>query len=123
MSSFNTLLIVLKVLLFLSVTALSFSTMSYLKKYNIPKLIYAKFRGKTLDFDRIHRQNVKMDASTINVEGSKLKILDKVYKYISDSGIGDVIPGFSESAFLVITGSIAIQLDYYISFVFISCIF
>ena len=117
MLDYNILLLILKVVLFISITVLSFSTLAYLKKYNILKLIYTKFRGKTTDFDRIHRKNVKIDAASINTDTPKLKLLDKIYKYISNSGIEDVVPGFSESAFLFILCSIGIVVFFAMTYI------
>lgn len=94
----------------------------WLKDYKIFQFIWASMRGKASEVDRIRRMQMReayKDSSDImSSRNGKPTIMQKFYRKISMSGIIGKIPGFSESAFLVVLGIVSFVLLLGLSFKF-----
>lgn len=82
------------------------SIAKWLKDYKIFQYIFANVAGKAEELDKIRRNQMKeafKNSSDIMSNSDKEPtFIEKVYKYIQMSGIIEKVPGFSETAFLVI---------------------
>lgn len=82
------------------------SIAKWLKDYKIFQYIFANVAGKAEELDKIRRTQMKeafKNSSDIMSNSDKEPtFIEKVYKYIQMSGIIEKVPGFSETAFLVI---------------------
>ena len=78
----------------------------WLKNYKIIPYIWNTIKGNTVERDKIRRQQMKevyKDKSDIMaISDKKPTLLQKIYRLISMSGIPNKLPGFSETAFLVL---------------------
>lgn len=78
----------------------------WLRSYKIIPYIWNTIKGNTVERDKIRRQQMKevyKDKSDIMaISDKKPTLIQKIYRLISMSGIPNRIPGFSETAFLVL---------------------
>lgn len=78
----------------------------WLKSYKIIPYIWNTIKGNTVERDKIRRQQMKevyKDKSDIMaISDKKPTLIQKIYRLISMSGIPNKLPGFSETAFLVL---------------------
>lgn len=113
----NTKVLVLRIAFVVILAGLSvwgaFGISKYLKDYKIFQMIWAKIRGKSDEFDRIRREQMKeafKDASDIMAKKSKPTLMQRIYRQISMSGLPGKIPGFKESAFFALIVAIDISI-------------
>lgn len=82
------------------------SIAKWLKDYKIFQYIFANVAGKAEELDKIRRTQMKEafknSSDIMSNSDKKPTFIEKVYKYIQMSGIIEKVPGFSETAFLVI---------------------
>ena len=78
----------------------------WLRNYKIIPYIWNTIKGNTVERDKIRRQQMKevyKDKSDIMaINDKKPTLIQKIYRLISMSGIPNKLPGFSETAFLVL---------------------
>lgn len=106
----NTAVLALRIAFVLIMAAVSafsaFGIVGYLRDYHIFQMIWAHLRGKSEEFDRIRREQMKeafRDASDIMAKsGKEPTLMQKIYRQIAMSGLPGKIPGFMESSFLVL---------------------
>lgn len=109
------IMLVMKILLFLSIGTMFGFLAKYMVDYKVVSLIVAKVRGDILEYDRVKRAQIRA-----SLEASK-SILDqeekqrdtpisKIFKRIEMTGVSIKFPGFSETTFIVMTLLVGIAL-------------
>ena len=96
---------VFHILMLITIGACGIAIVKYLKDYQIFESIFAKIAGDAAAYDKIQRRQRKKEAEERNVqirEKSEKTIIDKIYDGVAMTGLTEVIPGFSESGFLLI---------------------
>jgi len=93
--------IIFRFFMIIAIGLFSFSLVSYFMKYKIIQSIIYKFIGNTQEYDRIRREQMRKEIELSNnafapKERKKSSILTKVYMKISQTGLLEKIPGFSE---------------------------
>lgn len=102
----NIATIVFVFVMFVTALVVGWSIAKWLKDYKIFQYIFANVAGKTTELDKIRRNQMKEafknSSDIMSSNDKKPTLIERIYKYIQMSGIIERVPGFSETAFLVI---------------------
>lgn len=98
-----------KLLLLISAGLFVFFIFKYIKDYQIVKYLWSIITDNMASYDKVQRAQMQQQAEemefiTMKKEDEK-NLLDKFYDVLAATGIADVVPGFSETGFLIIMGS------------------
>lgn len=106
MDTHTILRIVLTVLMVLACGSFGVFTVKYFVDYKIFQYLYAKLRGRAQEADRIRRlqmrETFKGQSSIMDETNKKPSLIDRIYKQISMTGVTTILPGFSESIFIIL---------------------
>ena len=117
-NTYGIVTLVFHVLMLITIGAFGLAVVKYLKDYQIFESIFAKIAGDAAAYDKIQRKQRKREAEERNVkirETSEKTIINKIYDGIAMTGLTEVIPGFSESGFLIVCGIVLL-----IAFIFMT---
>lgn len=93
-----------RIFMFASCGLLTYSALSYLKKYKIFSALFTKITGNAKAYDRIRRAQMRAELenkSACFTRQKKESLITKMYALISKTGVIEKIPGFSEAGFIV----------------------
>lgn len=101
-----------KLVLLLFAGLFVFFVFKYLKDYQIVKYLWSIITDNMSAYDKIQRAQMQQQAEdmefiTLKKEEEK-NIVDKFYDVLAGTGIADVIPGFSETGFIIIMVSVGL---------------
>ena len=101
-----------KIVLLLFAGLFVFFVMKYLKDYQIAQYLWSIITDNMSAYDKIQRAQMQQQAEdmefiTLKKEDEK-NIVDKFYDVLAGTGIADVIPGFSETGFIIIMVSVGL---------------
>lgn len=106
------LLLGVKLLLLLTAALFVYFTLKYLRDYQIGKYLWSIITDNMSAYDKIQKAQMQQQAEdmefiTLKREEEK-NFIDKFYDVLASAGIADVIPGFSETGFVIIVASIGL---------------
>ena len=110
-NAYGIVTLVFRILMTIGVICFSAAVVKYLDEYEIFQSIAAKIAGNAAAYDKIQRKQRKIEAENLDVkvkEKDKKSLIDKLFDAIAMTGVTEVIPGFSETGFLLVCGAVEI---------------
>lgn len=106
-TGFDTLAIItlcIRIFMFISIFVFAYSIFWYIKQYKLIEALISKLSGDARNYDRIRRAQMKAEIEARKNAFEKIRnkksLINKIYILITQTGVMEKIPGFSESIFL-----------------------